>query len=247
MIASPDLVARVERDNGEATFEVLARDLRNYLTCVTKIKRQCEKQFNPEGRGLRYLSPEELVLFEATPIYARILDCQLPPMRAGNCFGNAFTVALQDRTMRYHEGWAQMEGSIPTHHAWLVDPSGAVHDPTWATVVQNPNKPLKPYNRNRCVYMGVHVPLEQHVGWFFEEANVNLLAAGEMIPKGLLEHGLDMFKDFDTGEAVSEETVADILRALEEHGSWELECEVTGIFRHTATGKRWDGRTHQFI
>ncbi len=65
-------------------------------------------------------------------------------MRAKECFRNATLTALGG-SMDYCEGYAirPMLG-IPIHHAWCVDASGAVIDPTWD-------------DAEECFYLGVSV------------------------------------------------------------------------------------------
>ena len=72
----------------------------------------------------------------------------LPPriarMKAKECFRNA-TLTAVTRSMDYCEGYAvrPMLG-IPIHHAWCVDASGTVVDPTWS-------------DAQECFYLGVSV------------------------------------------------------------------------------------------
>jgi len=46
------------------------------------------------------------------------------------CFKNAGQLSLVHTELRYCEGYA-LGFVIPVHHAWLVDESGMVIDPTW--------------------------------------------------------------------------------------------------------------------
>lgn len=50
-----------------------------------------------------------------------------------NCFTNATTAAVTRSDVIYAEGYVlEPELPIPVQHAWLLDPSGAVVDPTYA-------------------------------------------------------------------------------------------------------------------
>jgi len=50
-----------------------------------------------------------------------------------NCFNNATTAAVTRSDLIYAEGYVlEPELSIPVQHAWLLDASGAVIDPTYA-------------------------------------------------------------------------------------------------------------------
>ncbi len=83
------------------------------------------------GRGIEY------------SLEAFILECgrdftgaRLPPrMRRGErgyCFANAARIARRRPDLLYAEGYGFRIGlDIPVHHAWLVDRTGAVIDPTW--------------------------------------------------------------------------------------------------------------------
>lgn len=46
------------------------------------------------------------------------------------CFSNSFKLA-QDSGLIYCEGLAMIPGIIPVHHAWCVDDTGNLFDPTW--------------------------------------------------------------------------------------------------------------------
>lgn len=215
----------------------LSRAQRGYLSMCAKGRRGNYQAVSRhrEVPVLRYASAEEMVLFAGEEITAFVDSTHLPSMRPGNCFGNAFEVALQDPTMRYYEGYAMMANSIPTHHGWLVDTDGNVHDPTWAGLAAGWG-----VSNHLCVYLGVHVPISQQVGWFWSNGLPNVLANGDMDHACVLEHGLAAFEPF----AVEDYDVAAILRQLNEHGRWTLDKE-TGIFTHE-DGRRWNGHTRAY-
>lgn len=50
------------------------------------------------------------------------------------CFANCQRIVLEDGGYTYLEGYAWMEGLIPTLHAAVLDPDGHLVDPTWALV-----------------------------------------------------------------------------------------------------------------
>ncbi|WP_276117994.1 hypothetical protein [Pararhizobium qamdonense] len=62
-------------------------------------------------------------------------DVAQPGLRFGqakNCYANATAYALTNSDLMYAEGYAiEPELPIPIQHAWLVDRSGTVIDPTW--------------------------------------------------------------------------------------------------------------------
>ena len=51
------------------------------------------------------------------------------------CYANAAALAENCRDLRYCEGFALRPGLVPVHHAWCIDISGAVVDPTWRHLV----------------------------------------------------------------------------------------------------------------
>lgn len=50
------------------------------------------------------------------------------------CYANAAALAENCRDLRYCEGFALRPGLVPVHHAWCIDVTGAVVDPTWRHV-----------------------------------------------------------------------------------------------------------------
>jgi hypothetical protein len=48
----------------------------------------------------------------------------------GQCLQNAFDMVLTRKRLTYCEGFAQRDG-IPVLHAWCIDRTGQVIDPTW--------------------------------------------------------------------------------------------------------------------
>ncbi len=61
------------------------------------------------------------------------LPAGMPKGKVGDCYSNCFTWKYknQDSPLVYCEGYAIGRLGIPVLHAWLVDPSGKVVDPTW--------------------------------------------------------------------------------------------------------------------
>lgn len=52
--------------------------------------------------------------------------------RRRECYRNALMLTISDRSLVYVEGWALMpECGVPIHHAWCVNTTGRVIDPTW--------------------------------------------------------------------------------------------------------------------
>jgi hypothetical protein len=51
----------------------------------------------------------------------------------GNCFADAWRLMTDNPDLTYVEGWASA-GILPVEHAWCVDKTGRVIDPTWAAV-----------------------------------------------------------------------------------------------------------------
>lgn len=97
----------------------------------------------------QYCSVEEYVARHGKCYSRTGLYMHEPPyeevMTEGRCFDNAMALASwSNGHLRYCEGYAGYYGS---HHAWCVDISGKVFDPTW-------NKELPEY---RTPYLGVEL------------------------------------------------------------------------------------------
>lgn len=229
----------------EDRMDGLLRFLKWELAAATWMRRKL-MQMQPPPFHLRYSCTEELVLFNATAKPTFITACAFPPMKKGNCFGNAFELSLEHRELRYTEGWACMEQSIPTHHAWVTHPDGSVSDPTWLSIVnEKSDAECLPGYRARCVYMGVEVALENHLAWFEEHGTPNLLAFGEMMPKEVLEHGLDAFSARIHPDCM-DYSIRETMKAVRENPQWELDEDGLFYERVLADGtvERWDGQNN---
>lgn len=63
------------------------------------------------------------------------------------CFANAQTLALDDDSLEYAEGWAtHYDVPIPVLHGWCLNRRGCVVDPTWHQDCSN-----------RSAYFGVRI------------------------------------------------------------------------------------------
>lgn len=228
-------------EKGEETFDFL-RDFALHYTGMSAIMRRRMTSQRPDTPKLRYHSIEECILFNGTMVEGDAAATPFPAMIMGNCFANAFELTMRNPELTYCEGWATMERSIPTHHAWAVGPDGSIHDPTWKSLALNEGM-----ERVRCIYHGVSIPRTQHAGYLRAEGDVNILYSGEMFKLGVLEHGLDYYKQFDLPDLDADpEIMGDILDMIENHGSWSLEDRERQIFVHT-DGRRWCGKTSKFI
>jgi hypothetical protein len=185
-------VLKMDRTTGEfqprrraATFPELTRALKQYLAITARLRRQCETV-----PGRRYQSSEELILFNATPVWADLGAMALPPMPPKQCFENAAQVARSLAGYHYTEGFALMDGSIPTHHAWLTGPDGAAADPTWPTIYRShaEREPAKRWS-GRGVYMGIAVDRDVHRRWIERTGYPNFLAVYDDDVEELLELG----------------------------------------------------------
>ena len=167
-----------------ATFPELASALRHYLAIITNLRA-------PRKPGLRYRCSEELVLFNAKPVWANLRDMTLPAMQVKECFDNAAMIAGANPEYRYTEGFALMDGSIPTHHGWLTGPSGEAADPTWPAMYERhaEREPSKRWS-GRVVYMGISVDREAHLRWMERTGYPNFLAVRDDDVVDLLKNGL---------------------------------------------------------
>ena len=173
-----------------ATFRDLAAALREYLLLVAKLRREM-----PGPPGWRYRSSEELVLFNAKPVLGNLPAMRLPAMAAKECFDNAVAVAARNPAYRYTEGFALMDGGIPTHHGWLTGPDGKPEDPTWPSVYAEhaARVPEKKWS-GRAAYMGISLDTETHARWMERTGYPNFLAVHEDDVTALLRHGLEALK-----------------------------------------------------
>jgi hypothetical protein len=98
--------------------ETVACPVRDYLRMLSR-QRKRSKQPDVEG----------FVLTHGSDYAPGERPADVPQMRMGDCFRNAFILAQMRRRLTYVEGWALF--FIPTHHAWCIDAEGRVVDPTW--------------------------------------------------------------------------------------------------------------------
>jgi hypothetical protein len=175
-----------------STFPKLTSALREYLQIVARMHRQCRAAHLD---GFRFGSSEELVLETCKPVWANFDDMTLPTMRPKACFENAFTVAGRDLELRYTEGFALMDGSIPTHHGWLTGPDGKVEDPTWPQVYRRhaDEQSAKRWS-GRVVYMGIAVEREVHERWFWRTGYPNILAVRDSDIEEMLRLGPEVLR-----------------------------------------------------
>jgi hypothetical protein len=100
-----------------------------------------------------------------------------PKYRPGakkQCYRNAFNLA-QDYGLTYCEGFAYPPGLIPVHHAWCVDDSGHVIDPTWDNADSE--------------YFGIALRLDYVLSYLEKHQIWGLL--GECLPRDILDAPLD--------------------------------------------------------
>jgi hypothetical protein len=98
--------------------------IQQYLGLVVEIHQRARADLSG-----RYLCLEELLLEhgETHPLSSRSFGVPRGP--AHECFKNAADLVLSRRDLLYCEGFAM--GVIPVLHAWCLDASGAVVEPTW--------------------------------------------------------------------------------------------------------------------
>jgi hypothetical protein len=180
--------------------DTLMKAIKEYLFLVTKIKRQSMRRASI--KSFRYSCVEELVLFNGKAFYTNLDTQERPDGKIGECFLNAFNIAqINPETYTYAEGWAMMDGSIPTHHAWVVDAEGHVYDPTWQSVIRNEHE--RQITRAGSVhrtfgsasYLGITIDARSHLSWAERHRYPNLLSYGDMAPVGVLERGISAFTE----------------------------------------------------
>lgn len=170
---------------------VLSTALREHLFMCTKLRRNMAHA-SKLPVPFRYTSVEELVLFCGQQAELDILEhAVFPDMTVGRCFENAYEVSQSNPGWRYTEGWGLMEGSIPTHHAWLTGPQGEVADPTWTTLMRG--KTHFPFDLGRVAYLGVSVTPDAHRRWFESKGYPNILCYCDMNNLDVMVSGMEFF------------------------------------------------------
>lgn len=229
------------RSNADA-YDFVREFARKYTWLAAVMRRKMPYHGKPASVAhLRYHSIEEFIMFNSRLVEGDPMATPMPTGIKGNCFGNAFLIALQNPEYRYTEGWATMKQSIHTHHAWLTGPDGSIHDPTWKAIGEENGMASLP-----TVYHGVSIDAAAHHGWFLAEGSPNLLYRDELQMDGVLEKGMAYFDQFRFDNQTSSDLLAGTIKMIEEHGLWQLEPE-SNIFVHSRTGQRWCGQTRKFI
>lgn len=80
-----------------------------------------------------YKTLADFLLKHAQDFEPQPLPKHFRPMKIGNCYMNAAMLAMgshAEHRLTYCEGYAL--NVFPVQHAWCIDPSGKVIDPTWA-------------------------------------------------------------------------------------------------------------------
>jgi len=111
--------------------------LRDYLERVTQIIKPLA--------DFRYSSLYALVLDQGQPFLGAPRPKGLRKMTNRLCFQNAVYLVMDDKSLRYFEGFAVSSSGIPCEHAWVVRPDGTAIDPTW-------------YDPDLAVYLGIEIP-----------------------------------------------------------------------------------------
>ena len=101
------------------------RGLMTYLNQIIKLRKLYENK-----PPWPYLCFEDFVLKNGRFWIPDTLPNNIEPGKLKQCFANAATLAINDRTLTYVEGFA--DSIIPVLHAWCVTKYGVVVDPTWA-------------------------------------------------------------------------------------------------------------------
>lgn len=96
-------------------------ELDHYFEMVLRVTRQLEVPHDASYRSL-----EQFVRMNGKRFYRRVSH---PVGTARQCYKNATWLAIENRKLTYCEGYAL--NLLPVLHAWCVDETGAVIDPTW--------------------------------------------------------------------------------------------------------------------
>lgn len=109
---------------GELNSTMEADELKQYLQTMVNLRKSM-------SNNLYYCGIEDLLLQEGQPFTKHGSYKNIKKDRIGQCYQNAFQLALYAEGYQYVEGVATHEGLIPMAHAWTVDEQGLVVDSTW--------------------------------------------------------------------------------------------------------------------
>lgn len=106
-----------EKFNGKAWLKGKVHERRTAL--------HGEKPSNP------YLCNEDFVLQNGREFQPGPYPKNAPRRVKKECFENAYRLSISDNNLRYVEGYARIDISLPLLHGWCIDENDKVVDPTW--------------------------------------------------------------------------------------------------------------------
>lgn len=103
------------------------------------LREELQRMLDQAGRSFRGTATWRYRSFEAAVLaqggYADLTKPFAGPLLRGPlkaCFQNAFEASQHRPDLTYCEGFAMIaEFPLAFHHAWVIDPSGALGEPTW--------------------------------------------------------------------------------------------------------------------
>lgn len=105
--------------------------IKDYLGATVKMREMMREQ-GGIARDWKYVGIDHLILDNGRrwSKVSKDLPEGLKRGKMGDCYSNAFDAARANPDLTYVEGYAQTS-FMPLMHAWVVDRSGTVYDPTW--------------------------------------------------------------------------------------------------------------------
>lgn len=111
-------------------LDTLQRYLHTELHAFQQLQPEKVEAWKADGR--RFYNLTDLVLTLGTGFHGNERPDWCEQMEPNQCYANCNELVVMAENLTYYEGWAMTDRIIlPVLHAWVVDETGKVIDPTW--------------------------------------------------------------------------------------------------------------------